>query len=253
MLAMESEELPFNIPGIKLYRVHDKDELAQIEKENPNFRFAAYSKQLITKNGNKFSPAEIDLALKEINYIPKNKTEAITAATKIALMKEDHPSELLNSELIKDKTARIHIGDIDVLYENELTDFSEDKYKKVWKALIRNRYIDKNGIIQSRFNPKNIGRFHPPIRLTKKEKEAVFDELRMSLSSAIYPKIIKKIHPPKVKKKKGYYEVILFGYKRAQAGWPQEWVIKYKVLVGLGIYNIEERKKLWTVKSRYKW
>lgn len=66
-------------------------------------------------------------------------------------------------------------------------------------------------------------------------------------------RVRRQVYSPKVAKKNGYYEVILFGYLRANAGFPQEWVVRYKVLVGKDRYQVKERKLLWTEEGRYSW
>ncbi len=67
------------------------------------------------------------------------------------------------------------------------------------------------------------------------------------------PEIRKKIAPPAVTKKKEIYEVVLYGYVQAMSGFPEEWLKRWCVRIGPGVYEAEEEETLWTERGAYKW
>jgi hypothetical protein len=67
------------------------------------------------------------------------------------------------------------------------------------------------------------------------------------------PEIRKKILPPAAVKKNGGFDVVLFGYVQAMSGFPEEWLKKWRVRIGPGVYETVEEETLWSEKGAYCW
>jgi len=67
------------------------------------------------------------------------------------------------------------------------------------------------------------------------------------------PEIRKKIRPPAAVKTNDGFDVVLFGYVQAMSGFPEEWLKKWRVRIGPGVYETVEEETLWSEKGGYLW
>jgi len=58
---------------------------------------------------------------------------------------------------------------------------------------------------------------------------------------------------PAVSKRDDAYEVVLFGYVQAMSGAPEEWVKRWRVRIGPGVYEAREEETLWHEEGGYRW
>lgn len=65
--------------------------------------------------------------------------------------------------------------------------------------------------------------------------------------------IRKQVLPPTAKKKNGLYEVVLYSYVQAMSGFPEEWLKKWRVRIGPGVYETAEEETLWSQRGAYRW